>query len=339
MSIRLCIIGGGLTSAVGKAHVAALRMSGKFTLVGGSFSKDRVKSIMAAEQYGCTFTNPEPVFEKGVCDRVVILSPTPEHFRHVETFLLLEQFPVLCEKALSENSEQAQKLVRISKERNVPLSVVYNYAFYPAVQKMKEFIKEVNVGKISHIHLEMPQSTYLRGKPQGWRLTDNGIYLDLMTHLHHMVWFLTGESPRKVFSKECKWCNDVGVVDYVSAQVSYETFQAHLWVSKSSSGHSNGLRVRVYGDKGSMEWYQRDPDTIKVSSTQFADVSGSVEVANPRFKLGHPTGYVEALANLYEAWAEDPSHPVLSPKVAVEGLVLIQAMRESEFGREVSLCR
>jgi hypothetical protein len=105
-----------------------------------------------------------------------------------------------------------------------------------------------------------------------------------------------------------------------------------------SAGHTNGLRIRMFGTKGSAEWHQREPDVLRIASAEVNYAPALMEVPNPRFKLGHPTGFVEALANLYEAWAVDARHLDLAPGVAHEGLLLMAAMREAaQSGKEVLL--
>lgn len=332
--IKLGMIGGGINSAVGAAHVAAMRMTGKFNLKCGHFSTNTEVNRQSAENYGVGYLLLNSINDvmKQRPDRVVILSPTPDHFDHIKV-CMNSGLPILCEKALGKNSRQTWEL----KSSPYPLSCVYNYAFYPAVQKMRELINHPEFGRVTHIHAEMPQSGYLVSKPQAWRMSDDGIYLDLGTHLHHLVWFLTGASPVSVHAIERR-LSSLGVVDYASAQVRYPDFDAHMWFGKVSAGYTNGLRIRVFGTNGSVEWYQREPDVLRVATADTNFVAGVLEVQNPRFKLGHPTGFVEALANLYDAWADNPEHPDLRPSVAHEGLVLIGGMRDSANGEtEVKL--
>jgi predicted dehydrogenase len=335
--IKIGMIGGGVNSAVGAAHVAAMRMTGKFELAAGCFSGHKHTCAESAEKYGVDSYSDLASLLTAV-DRAVVLSPTPKHFEHVAT-CLQAKLPILCEKSLGVTPAEADQLTLNAAHAGTPLSCVFNYAFYPAVQKLRDLVDDGELGDVTHIHVEMPQSVYLTTKPQEWRMTDEAIYLDLGVHLHHLVWFLTEQSPNRVQAVERNWCHDVGVVDYVSAQLSYETFQCHMWFSKCSAGNSNGLRIRVYGSNGSAEWYQREPDLLRVAPTGMpCPVQATIEVPNPRFKVGHPTGYVEALANLYNTWADKPTHPALSPLVACEGLHLMWAMRESaRTGKEVML--
>ena len=333
--IRLCIIGGGITSAVGAAHVAALNLTGKYNLFAGCFSTDSVRNAEAGGEYGARPVGSIQELMALRPDRVVILSPTTMHRRHIENVAgySMKHTPVLCEKALGVSSVETSWALGYS----APLSVVFNYAFYPAVQRLRQLVRDGELGEITHIHAEMPQSGYMTNKPQSWRLSDFGIYLDLGTHLHHLVWFLTGVAPVAVHAIERR-LSGIGVVDYVSAEVRYPNFDANIWFSKASSGFSNGLRIRVFGTEGSAEWYQREPDVLMLSNAAAGTGHFAMEIPNPRFKAGHPTGFIEALANVYDAWADNPGHPDLSPAVAHEGLRLMEAMRDSALQeREVIL--
>jgi len=324
--IRLGVIGGGINSAAGLAHINALRMSGKFSIVGGCYSRQGSVLFESGFKYSTpTFSTVDSMIADAEPDRIVVLTPTPDHYTSVMQ-CLDDGVPVLCEKALATTVEDANRMAGRSSGTGVPLCVVFNYAFYPAVQRLRELVRAEELGAISHIHVEMPQSGYLNAKPQQWRLSNEAIYHDLGVHLHHMIWFLTGEVPQSVHAVERNW-SEVGVVDYVSAQITYESFQAQMWFSKVSAGCSNGLRVRVFGSEGSAEWYQREPDVVR-----FGNRNGSLmlfETDNPRFKRGHPTGFVEALSNLYEAWADNPRHQDLRPSVAIDGLRLMEAMQFS----------
>lgn len=330
------MIGGGLNSAVGAAHVAALRMTGKFDLVAGCFSTDGLVNSDTANKYR-TYA-PENIKELMALrpDRVVILSPTTLHRQHIENVAgySLQHTPVLCEKALGASSEETRWML----DYPAPLACVFNYFFYDAVQKLRTLINDGEFGTITHIRAEMPQAGYLVSKPQEWRLTDDGIYLDLMTHLLHLVWGLTREEPSQVWVQERKY-SDQGVVDYVSAFVTYSTFTADLFVSKCSAGNTNGLRIRVYGTEGSAEWYQLRPDTLVFGRSDIPGVIIKMEVPNKLFKLGHPSaGFVGSIASVYDAWSDNPSHQDLSPIVAHAGLIAIEAMRESAIsGRSIYL--
>lgn len=324
--IKTGVVGGGTNSAVGMAHISAMRMTGLYEVVCGVFSRRPDVNAESSLRYGCACYDEIASLARRRVDRLVVLSPTPSHAAHIKECASYAM-PILCEKALCSTSKEIEAVQQFT----APLACVFNYAYYPAVQRLRRVMSAGGLGRVTHIRVEMPQAGYLHNAPQAWRVSDNGIYLDLGVHLHHLIWALTGEAPLYVTAIERKYSH-LDIVDYVDSQIEYDTFNAHMWFSKCSYGHTNGLRICVYGDRGSAEWYQRTPDLLKMNGAE------TVEVANPRFKTGHPTGYVEALANLYEDWAVSTAPPMLSPAVAYEGLRLMEAMRKSaEIGSTVSV--
>ena len=164
----------------------------------------------------------------------------------------------------------------------------------------------------------MPQEGFSRldaqgnkPQPQTWRLSDgkvSTISLDLGVHLHHIIDYLTGEYPLQVVADAASygWFDDV--IDNVSCMLRYSGgLHCQMWYSKSALGQRNGLKVRVYGDKGSAEWLQIQPEELLISTVdgrrEILDRASSVDVANldryNRFKAGHPAGFIEAFANIY----------------------------------------
>ena len=315
--LKIGIIGGGVGSAVGYAHVSAMRMTGQIEIIGGYFSSDLAKCRESAEGYGAPhhYSSIGTMLAIGQPDRVVVLSPTPQHYGHVDQ-CLRSGVPVLCEKALCETSAGAALLADFSDKLRVPLSCVFNYVFYPAVRELKRIVQGKDLGRITNIHIEMPQQSYLTGTPQRWRLTDKMIHLDLGVHVHHMLNFLLEAEADEIETLEAAY-SDVGVIDYVTGIMTFKDVLVNAWYGKVCAGYNNGLRIRVFGTAGSVEWYQMQPDILKISNA-------IIEIANPRFKLGHPTGFVEALANMYGAWIMDPKHPDLSAELAITGLRTIE---------------
>lgn len=319
--IPIAVIGGGINSAVGYAHYCALNLSNKFEIIAGVFSRHDEINRHTAETYGIesyrVYDNHRNMLamEKDAIKAVVILTPSDQHADQV-AYAMEHGIPVICEKSLTTNSAELSK---IKKFDNTFLSVVYNYICYPMLKELRELINRGDLGRIVQIQAEMPQEGFLRlkngqpMKPQSWRLVDGAIptiSLDLGVHIYSIIKTLTNETPLEVIATENSFGNFKDVVDDVNCIVKYtNNVVSNLWFSKVALGNRNGLRVRVYGTKGSAEWYQADPEYLKVSDntgkTTILDRSAeSSIVANDirynRFKVGHPAGYIEALANFYE---------------------------------------
>jgi len=184
--------------------------------------------------------------------------------------------------------------------------------------------------------------------PQSWRLSDGEIptlHLDLAVHLHQIIHYLIGQTPEEVVSDQNHYGWFSGVVDNASCLCRYTGgVQGQFWFSKSALGHRNGLRIRIYGDHGSAEWYQANPEELMLSymdgRREILDRAAAVDISNQhrynRFKAGHPAGFVEAFANLYSDIADGlrqykrtgewQSSEVFSAELALEGMRFLEAM-------------
>lgn len=320
--VPVAIVGGGLNSAVGYAHFSAINLSNKFNVMTGVFSRNKIMNIKAAETYGIPKNKLYEDYKEMLNEEInnigsiVILTPSNQHAEQVKYAMKLG-VPVICEKSLTTNSDEMIELQELSKYNF--LSVVYNYVCYPMMKELKEIISRGDLGKIFQIQTEMQQEGFLRlkngvpSKPQDWRLVDGKvptISLDLGVHIYSLIRVLIDEYPIEVIGVENTFGHFKDVVDDVNCLVKYSNGTiCNMWFSKSALGNRNGLRIRVFGTKGSAEWYQSEPEQLKMSDNNGKSYildrsSESSVVANlpryNRFKVGHPSGYIEALANFYE---------------------------------------
>lgn len=328
--IRVGFIGGGLDSAIGRAHFGAINIDRKYSLDAGVFSIEKEVNIKSGEFYG---VNPTRVYsdiselielESKKLDAVIVLSPTPLHFEHIN-LLLDAHIPVISEKALCTNSHDAAVIAeRIDKERCF-LSVTFTYTGYPMVREIREMITTGFLGELISCQIEMPQESFIRSSstgasptPQSWRQLDYeipSVTLDLGTHVVNLLEFITGNQVRRV-SAIAKHSGEVAkLIDNVFAigELHNGTPISLHW-NKSSLGKRNGLACTIYGSKGAISWAQEDPENLryvgKDGAIQIIDRSHSmISVASEsryqRFKVGHPAGYIEAFANLYLDIADD----------------------------------
>lgn len=322
--LNLAFIGGGINSAVGRVHQIALAMDDKFRLVAGCFSEDGSVRAETAKAYGVTeersyATVPAMIAaETGEVDAFVVLTPTNLHLDAI-VCCLRAGTPVISEKALVADLAQLADLESEYSNRECPLIVTYNYTGYPMVREARSMIQSGAIGRVNRILAEMPQEGFLKASddapamPQKWRLKDGDIptiSLDLGVHLHHMIRFLMGEiAPVRALGVQNSFGRFPGLIDDVQANVVYENAAvASFWYSKSALGHSNGLRIRVYGERGALDWYQLNPESL--GYTDEYGVNHMISRADPnlhvasqdrysRFKAGHPAGFIEAFANLY----------------------------------------
>jgi predicted dehydrogenase len=201
----------------------------------------------------------------------------------------------------------------------------------------------------------MPQEGFLRvnANPQDWRRKDYAVptvSLDLGVHVHHLVDFLSGGlKPISLVGEQASYGQLSGIVDNVYCLARYENdLRVQAWWGKTALGHRNGLRVRVYGEKASAEWYQMDPEVLRWADNDGHHYlldrgSGEAKTAQEprynRFKAGHPSGFIEAFANLYADFAQEirgvgRAETIKNPYVygaehAREGMRVMEAISES----------
>lgn len=240
---------------------------------------------------------------------------------------------------------------------------MFNYTGYPAVREMRQRVRSGAIGKVFKVMAEMPQDSYMRMMNQGrvsaiqnWRLQDGHIAcvtLDLFVHLHSLVGFICEGRPEEVtaFTQSISGVSS-GLIDEVDAFIRYDNaMQLNAWYSKVALGYRNGLRLRVLGTKGSLQWYQEEPETLVAADAQGNRMTidrlttGSevtLQERYQRFKAGHPSGFIEAFANYYfdiadaiESGKESPW--LLSFDQVEEGLRVAEAIHKS--AREQSVCR
>jgi predicted dehydrogenase len=233
---------------------------------------------------------------------------------------------------------------------------IFNYTGYPAVREMRRRVRAGTIGNVFKVMAEMPQDSYMRLKNQdrvsaiqAWRLQDGAVAcvtLDLFVHLHSLVSFVCGGQPEEVTA----WSRSIsgvapGLIDEVDAIVRYDNgVVMNAWYGKAILGYRNGLRLRIFGDRGSLQWHQEDPEIVLAADAEGNRMlldrlsSGSEVAVEPRyqrFKAGHPAGFIEAFANYYydvaEAIAGRGNGYLLPMQVVEEGLGIAEAIHQSSI--------
>jgi predicted dehydrogenase len=367
--LQLAFVGGAYDSAVGRSHRIAVEMDQRLKLVAGCFSRHPEKSYSSAIKYGM---DPNRAYsdlgdllnkEVGRLDGIVILTPQDQHFDHVMA-CLNSNIPVVCEKALVGSVPDALTIRELLIKKGY-LAVMYNYTGYPMLRELKRMVASGILGKIQQILMEMPQEGFARLSteghpitPQAWRLRDGSIptlSLDLGVHLHMIARFLTGESPEEVVTVSSSRGNFPEVVDNVHCLTRYSGgIDCNLWYGKTAFGNRNGLRLRIFGDKGAAEWVQENPEYLYHADNSGGKFlldrtsKGSLIANQPRyqrFKAGHPAGFIEALANYYVDVAETlqqyhlsglngKNQYVFGIDESLEGLRMLEAITRSSFSHK-----
>lgn len=324
---KLGFIGGSIHSIAGYPHLIASQMDGRFKVVAGAFSRDHEINRRTADAWNIpnVYDNWKELIaeEKENLDAVVILTPTPMHAQIIQELLTLN-IPVICEKSLVSSIEELKEVKALYDPQKHFLVVTNNYSGYPMVRELQQKIKNCELGNIINIRLQMPQESFLRPPksikyPQAWRLKDNyipSISLDLGTHLHHLSCFLLGQEPQSVMAQYSRF-SKYNVVDDVNMLLKYsDTLSGNFWISKTALGHRNGLSIEVYGDQASAYWKQENPEKLELSyangEKKIIDRGSDIQINNiptyHRMTPGHPAGFIEAFANLYNDIAEELSN-------------------------------
>jgi predicted dehydrogenase len=328
--INIAILGGSNRSAVGRAHMAALRISNQFSITNGLFSRNPRTNTSSREEYGIQSEDILETFEQFVnycvlheCTALV-LTPTDIHSEQV-TQLIKSGVSVICEKALSVSYAGLEDIKESLIQNQGFLRVIYNYTSYPAIALITEMCKKERIGKVFKVNALMPQESYVKlnpdGKPampQNWRLKDYEVAtigLDLGVHLHSLVSKILERKFVSLNAKESNYGNFNKLIDNVTAIAEYEDdIEVNYWYSKSAMGQRNGLKIEIYGKSGSLVWEQIHPEEI-IYTNMFGkrelidrgspDTDTLNRYEYSFFKAGHPSGFIEALANYYLGIAHD----------------------------------
>jgi predicted dehydrogenase len=367
--MKVGFIGGGLDSAIGSAHFAAINIDRKYSLDAGVFSIDGSINLSSGEFYGVdknrVYANISDFVraEQKNLDAVIVLSPTPLHSEHIN-HIFDAGISVISEKALCTNSKDAQLLATRIQSENRFLSVTFTYTGYPMVREIKRMISDGVLGDLLSVHVEMPQESFIRSsasgakpQPQAWRQLDYeipSVTLDLGSHVVSLLEFITGDYVARVSGIHSHAGEVSALIDNVLTigELRNGTPISLNW-NKISLGKRNGLACTIYGSNGSISWEQENPEYLRYGSKdgaiQIIDRSHPmVRVASERryqrFKMGHPAGYIEAFANLYFDIAEDlTSHKAgrtfdnpytHSARDSVHGLRVLEALHESAAKKE-----
>lgn len=327
------MIGGGVGAFIGAVHRLAANLDGQIELVCGAFSSSPEKSKKTGEEL---FLDPSRVYgsykemiekEAALPEDIrmdIVSIVTPNHVHADPAIMALERgFPVIIDKPLCFNMEEAFAIRDKVKETGLPFALTHTYTGYPMVKEARQIVKSGKLGAVRKISVEYPQgwlSEKLEDSDQkqaAWR-TDpsrsgkSGAYGDIGTHAANMAEYVSGLSITRVLSQLSKVVPGRLLDDDANALLEFEGgVPGVLSVSQISAGEENAIKVRVYGEKGGVTWTQRDPNTLLVAWTDKpAEVYrvgtgyvSEVAQANSRTPAGHPEGYLEAFANIYRNFA------------------------------------
>ena len=326
--LRWGMIGGGEGAFIGAVHRMAARLDGRYQLVAGVFSSDAEKTKRSAVALGVDPSRAYPSVETMIAgeqartDGIQVVSVvTPNHVHYVQSAACLEAgLDVICDKPLTTNLPDAEKLVKLAAEKKRLLGVTFNYTGYPMIRHAKQLIADGLIGKLRVVQAEYPQgwlATALEKtgqKQASWRtdpkLAGAGALGDIGSHSFQLAEFVTGEKVSEVAADVTAIVPGRPIDDNVNVLLRFESgARGSLWASQVAIGHLNSHRLRVYGENGSIQWFQERPEELLV--VEAGEPPRAVRRGDPGTPTssvalpgGHPEGFIEAFSQLYTDFAE-----------------------------------
>jgi predicted dehydrogenase len=334
--LRMGMVGGGKDAFIGAIHRYAANMDGLIELSCGALSinpdiaVDSAKSLFIPEDrtyltFDEMISKEKKLGDDRRMDFVTIVTPNFAHF--APAMMALDNgFHVVIEKPITFTLDEAKQLKKKAQETGLILCLTHTYSGYPMVKQAKAMVKDGALGKIRKVYVEYPQGWLSKlsereGNAQAaWR-TDpkksgkSGCMGDIGTHAAHLAEYITG-------SRITELCADLNIMvagrhldDDGNVLLKFDNGAAGvLMASQVAAGEENALKIRVYGEKGGIEWAQHEPNTLIVkwldqpmqilrAGANYTSVLSSFATSNCRTPGGHPEGYLEAFANIYKNFA------------------------------------
>jgi len=330
--LRMGMVGGGPGAFIGPVHRIAAELDGKIELVAGAFSQSAERSQAAGEAYKIdserAYADYKTMLEserkrRDAIDFVAIVTPNHLHLP-VAVAALRAGFPVMSDKPATATFAEALELEKTVTANGLPYGLTHTYAGYALVREARSMCASGELGKIRKIAVE-----YLQGwltnpieatgqKQAAWRADPaqsgaGGCIGDIGVHAFHLTEYVTGLKVVGVNASLLTVVAGRKLDDDCTALLRMDNgAQGVLVTSQIAAGEGNGLRLRVYGEKGSLDWKQEDPNRLRVKWLDGPEeirhasggyLSGDARAVT-RLPGGHPEGYLEAFAVLYREFAD-----------------------------------
>ncbi len=326
--LRLAVIGGGPGSFIGAMHRQAARLDDRYELVAAALSSDPERGCAAGQAIGVALDRCYPSGQILIdaeaarpdgADVVAIMTPNDSHFMYAMQ-ALARGMDVICDKPMTNTLEEATALHQRVQETGLVFCLTHNYTGYPMVRQAKAMVMAGQLGEIRLVQVEYVQGGRGQAGParRAWkddpvRGGPSLVMGDIGTHAHNLLRFVTGLEVAQVAAELGTSVPDRLTDDYAGAMLRMNNgARGSFWVTQAAAGVENGLRIRVSGSLGSLEWQQEHPQVL-----QFKPLAEPAQVRTPngpgtlplaarasRIVAGHPEGFHEAFANLYTDTAD-----------------------------------
>jgi predicted dehydrogenase len=363
--IRLGMVGGGQGAFIGGVHRIAARMDGEFVLVAGALSSEPARARASAAEIGldpdrsygsfAEMAKAEARRPDGI-EAVAIVTPNHMHWPAAKAFLEVG-IHVICDKPLTSNLADAKKLKALVERTGRLFVLTHNYTGYPMVRQAREMVQSGKLGEIRVVQAEYPQdwlTTKLEdtgSKQASWRVDPKksgagGATGDIGTHAYNLARFVSGLELDSLAADLDAFVPGRQLDDNAHVMLRFKGgAKGMIWASQVAPGNENGLKLRVFGTKGGLEWVQADPNYLwftpfgepKRLLTRAGAGAGPAAARVSRVPSGHPEGYLEGFANIYAEAARairaarkkngKPAKDVVYPTVSdgVEGVAFVDA--------------
>ena len=335
--LRMGMVGGGEGAFIGGVHRMAAALDGQIELVCGAFSSEAERSRRSGE---ALYIDPKRIYpdfmtmiksEKKLpadkrMDFISIVTPNHVHFAPAK-MALENGFHVICDKPLSFSLDEALKLEKVVEKTGMLFALTHNYTGYPMVKHARAMIQNGDIGKIRKVVVEYPQGWLAtkreESKQASWRTDPKrsgiaGALGDIGTHAENLSEYMTGLKIKELYADITTFIEGRLLDDDANVLLRFDNgAKGILHCSQISVGEENGLNIRIWGEKGALEWHQMEPNSLIMKwldrpkeilrtglSFLYPQMTASpVAVAHTRVPAGHPEGYLEAFANIYRNFA------------------------------------
>jgi predicted dehydrogenase len=324
------MVGGGEGAFIGGVHRMAARIDDQWELVAGAFQSNPAQSVRFGFNLGLTNERCYGDFrtmaaqEAARGDRIeAVAIVTPNHLHHAAAKAFLDAgIPVICDKPLTTSSKDALDLADAVKRSGLPFVLTHNYSGYPMIRQARAMVEAGDLGKLRIVQVEYAQdwlATDLGANKQAdWRgdparAGPGGALGDIATHAFHVAEFVMRQKANSVAADLSSFVPGRKLDDNAHVLLRFgDGAKGMLWASQVASGAANGLRLRIYGERGGLEWFQELPEELRfaplgepprIYRRGGPGLSPSAQRAT-RLPPGHPEGYLEAFAQIYADAAE-----------------------------------
>ena len=323
--LKLGMVGGGEGAFIGAVHRMAARLDDRWELVAGAFQSTPDRSIAFGRSLGLAGDRCYGTFDEMAkaeaqrpdrIDAVSIVTPNAAHASAAIAFMDAG-IPVICDKPLTTNLQDAEDIAAAARRSGVPFILTHNYSGYPMIRHARSMIEAGELGAIRLIQAEYAQEWLARdlvgNKQAEWRgdpalAGPGGALGDIATHAFHLLEFVSGLRVSALAADLASFVPGRKIDDNANLILRLENgARGMLWASQVAIGSANGLRLRIFGESGGLEWFQETPDTLLFTpigehpqSIRRGSSNLSAQAARAtRLPAGHPEGYLESFAQIY----------------------------------------